>query len=178
MEAKDQALASALNGVFLGPAVVRGVMEGALLVDMDGELQRAALALAYPYRSEPGDIVLVLGQEDHFYVLGVLDGKGVTRLDFPGDVELRAAGQFRIQSAVGLELDSDHIAIRADRLDVVVRTVRERIVSLYRRVQGTIRTVAGRERTTIEHQSSLHAGRIVRKAEGDVIVDGRQIKLG
>jgi hypothetical protein len=179
MEALDRAVvSSSISGVFLGPAVVRGVMDRVLLVEIDGSLERAQLALAYPYCPAVGDVVLVLGQESTMYVFGVIEGRGLTRLDFPGNVELRAAGHLRIEGGAGLELDSTRIAMRADRLDVAVRTVREHIVSLYRRVEGTIRTVAGREKTTIAKQSILHAGRIVHKASDDVIVDGRQIKLG
>ncbi|MDZ4803529.1 MAG: DUF3540 domain-containing protein [Candidatus Eisenbacteria bacterium] len=164
--------------LILGPAIVRGAMEGALLVDIHGELHRAQMALVYPYRPVPGDIVLVLGQGDTLYVTGVLDGKGLTRLDFPGDVELRAAGKLRLGAKEGVELDSEQITMRADRLVMTVTTVRQQMASLYQHVTGTLRTIAGRQRTSVEGHSTLHAKKIIRKAEDDVIVDGRTIKLG
>jgi len=179
MEAKEhQIVGDPAEGLILGPALVRGVMEGALLVDINGGLHRAQMALVYPYRPVVGDVVLVLGQEDRLYVTGVLDGKGLTRLDFPGDVELRAAGKLRLEGKEGVELDSERISMKAERLDMAVTTVRQHCASFYQRVTGTLRTIAGRQRTTVEKQSTLHARKIVRKAEEDVIVDGRQIKLG
>jgi hypothetical protein len=178
METQTQPEVTPAAGVYLGPARVRGVMDAAILVEINGGLERATLALAYPYLPALDDTVLVLGQDDRFYVFGILDGHGVTRLDFPGDVELRAAGRIRLESRVGLDLDSDRITLRAERLDMVVRTVTEQFVTLYRRIEETLRTVAGREKKTIENESTLHAGRIVRKAEGDIIMDGEQIKLG
>ncbi len=173
-----QSVTEAAPGLILGPALVRGVMEGALLVDINGELHRAQMALVYPYRPVVGDVVLVLGQDDRMYVTGVLDGKGLTRLDFPGDVELRAAGKLRLEGKEGVELDSERISMRAERLEMAVTTVRQQCASFYQRVTGTLRTIAGRQRTTVERQSTLHAQKIVRKAQEDVIVDGRQIKLG
>jgi hypothetical protein len=168
----------AAPGLILGPAIVLGAMDGVLLVDIDGELHRAQMALAYPYRPVPGDIVLILGQDDRMYVTGVLDGKGLTRLDFPGDVEVRAAGKLRLEARQGVELDSDQITLRADRLLMMVTTVRQQMASLFQHVTGTLRTIAGRQRTSVEGHSTLHAKRIVRKAQDDVIVDGRTIKLG
>jgi hypothetical protein len=170
--------AVAAPGLTLGPAIVRGAMDGALLVDIDGELHRAQMALVYPYRPVPGDIVLVLGQNDRIYVTGVLDGKGLTRLDFPGDVELRAAGRLRLDAKEGVELASEQITLRAERLLTLVTNVRQQIASLYQHVTGTLQTIAGRQRTTVEGDSTLHARKIVRKAEDDVVVDGRTIKLG
>ncbi len=178
MEAQNQAVIGSMPDTHLGPALVRGVMDAALLLEIDGELHRAVIALAYPYRPEVGDVVLTIGHEDDLYVIGVLDGKGLTRLDFPGDVELRSAGRMRLEAKEGINLRSDRITMSADRLDVTVKKIRERAVSIFRRVEGTLRTVAGRERKNIEKQSTLHAGKIVRKAVKDVVVDGRQIKLG
>jgi hypothetical protein len=179
MEAQNHTVAlSPEAGLVLGPAVVRGVMQGALLVDIDGALHRAQMALAYPYRPETGDVVLVLGQDDRMYVTGVLDGQGLTRMDFPGDLELRAAGRVRIAAKEGVDLDSCAVTIRANRIDMIAESVKEQFGSLLTRVSGTLRTMAGRQRTTVEESSSLHAKKIVRKAEGDVVVDGRQIKLG
>ena len=179
MEAETrQTITDLARDLTLGPALVRGVMHGAILIDIDGRLERAQMALAYPYRPEVGDVILVIGREDQFYVTGVLSGKGVTRFDFPGDVELMAGGTLRLASRAGVEVSGERISMRADRLDVAVTTFRQSVSSFYQRVTGTLRTVAGRQRTTVEKESTLHAGRIVRKAQEDVIIDGRQIKLG
>ena len=179
MEAQaHESVMTAPAGLILGPATVRGAMEGALLVDIDGELHRARMALAYPYRPVVGDIVLVLGQDDNVYVTGVLDGQGLTRLDFPGDVELRAAGRMRLDAKQGVELDSERIVLRANRLEMTVTSIRQQAASWVQHVTGTLRTIAKRQQVTVEEQSSLHAKKIVRKAEDDVIIDGRTIKLG
>jgi hypothetical protein len=179
MEAQArQTLNEPTPGVRLGPAQVRGVMDGALLIDLDGDLARATMALAYPYRPAVGDTVLVMGQDDRWYVTGVLDGKGLTRMDFPGDLELRAAGRVRIESQSECTIDAPRLVMRGDRLEMAITAIRQQAASLYQQVSGTLRTIAGRQHTTVEKQSTLHARKIVRKAEDDVIVDGRQIKLG
>ncbi|TPW14355.1 MAG: hypothetical protein FD129_1100 [bacterium] len=177
-QAYESVMPAVAPGLILGPAVVRGAMEGALLVDIDGTLHRAQMALVYPYRPVAGDVVLVLGHEGRMYVTGVLDGKGLTRLDFPGDVELRAAGRMRLEARQGVELDSGRITMRADQLDMAVTTLRQTMASLYQHVTGTLRTIAGSQRTSVENLSTLHAKKIVRKAQDDVIIDGTQIKLG
>lgn len=168
----------AAPGIRLGPARVRGVMDGALLIDMDGQLARATMALAYPYRPAVDDMVLVMGQDDRWYVTGVLDGKGLTRMDFPGDLELRAAGRVRIESQQECTIHAPRIVMRGDRLEMVITAIRQQVASFHQQVTGTLRTIAGRQYTTVAMQSTLHAKKIVRKAEDDVIVDGRQIKLG
>jgi hypothetical protein len=179
MEAQTHPLVSdAAAAVRLGPARVRGVMDGALLIDIDGALARATMALAYPYRPAVDDVVLVMGQDDRWYVTGVIDGRGLTRMDFPGDLELRAAGRVRIASQQECAIDAPRIVMRGERLEMAITAVRQQVASLYQHVTGTLRTIAGRQHTTVEAQSTLHARKIVRKAEDDVIVDGRQIKLG
>jgi len=179
MEAQTQesGMPMAAPGLILGPAVVRGAMEGALLVDIDGELHRAQMALVYPYRPVPGDIVLVLGQDDRMYVTGVLDGKGLTRMDFPGDLDLRAAGRVRIESQQECTIHAPRIVMRGDRLEMVITAIRQQVASFHQQVTGTLRTIAGRQYTTVAIQSTLHAKKIVRKAEDDVILGGRKNKL-
>jgi hypothetical protein len=48
-----------------------------LLTFLDRQIW-AVMALAYPYQPKEGDLVLTIGQEDDWYVIGVLKGRGET----------------------------------------------------------------------------------------------------
>ena len=78
---------------YLGPAEVTAVDLHDLTVRIGPEHEvDARLALAYPYQPVPGDLVLAIGHDDDYYVIGILRGSGKTELAFQGDVALRAVG--------------------------------------------------------------------------------------
>lgn len=161
----------------LGPAtVVAAGPEGVRILRPEGEVL-AQSALAYPYRPEPGDVVLAIGEED-VYVIGVLYGRGKTVFDAPGDLELRAKGRVAIVGEQAVEVRSPEIHLHADRMETFIRTVFERTVDCYRWVKNLLQTSAGRSRTVVEESATLQADRIVEVAKKDVRIDGERIHLG
>jgi hypothetical protein len=161
----------------LGPATVLEVTKSRLRLETPMRIAWAQLALAYPYSPQRGDVVLAIGDDD-LYVIGVLSSKGQTRLDFSGDVRLRASGVLQIEAGQRLALAAPTVSLRAGSLEVLAHKIVERFFDSMRCVRNTLRVVAGRQRIKVEEDSSLRAGSISEIARGDVRLDGKQIKLG
>lgn len=161
----------------VAPATVLDVGDGEVSLQREGGVASAKLALAYPYQPEAGDVVLVLGA-DELYVVGVLHGRGRTRLCVSGDLDIRADGILRLEAGREVRVLSPRVAVRADRIETIARSAFERVVSCYRWVREVLETRAGRSRTLVEGQYSVAAERIVERAEKHVKIDGKQIHLG
>jgi hypothetical protein len=160
----------------LGPAIVVETTNGKVLLETPTHLAWARLALAYPYSPQKGDFVLAIGGDD-LYVIGVLAAQE-TRLEFTGNVRLRASGTLHLEAGQGISLTAPAVTIRAGRLEILAHKIVERFFDSVRRVKNTLRVTAGRQRVDIEQDSSLRAGRISEIAREDVRLDGKQIKLG
>ena len=166
-------------GIYCGPAIVLEIEPACLKLQLPGGEVRAELALAYPYRPQPGDLVLALGAPDgDLYVVGVLRGKGRTCLSVEGDLQVEASGRLTLRGQAGVTLEGERVSIAAERYELSARSVIERFGNVYRWASGAIVTCAGRMRTVVERSATLAAGRIVQKAKQDVVIDGEQIRLG
>lgn len=163
---------------YLGPATVIAVVgELVMLATPAGEFE-AELALAFPYRPVQGDIVLTIGEEGNAWVIGVIRGSGLTEFSVPGDMRIEARGRISISGERGLALRAPRMELRADRLEVTAQAIVERSLRSYRWVKNAMQVTAGRLRTLVQGQATLHARRIVEQAEKDVLVDGERINLG
>ena len=97
----------------------------------------------------------------------------------PGDLCLRApSGSIELTAARGVTIKSPAVQIAARRLDVFARSAVERFGHAMRRVTETFEIHSGRVRTRVKGAYDIRAERILERAEGDVKIDGRQIKLG
>ena len=67
------------SGVRLGSAVIIDAVGERVTVAFEGASVTARLALAFAYTPLPGDLVLVIVQEEA-YVIGILSGRGTTSL--------------------------------------------------------------------------------------------------
>lgn len=142
----------------------------------EGE-REAVMALAYPYAPATGDALLVMTQDGDCYVVGVLQGRGRTLFQTPGDFEISAGGRVLIQGAE-VALQGQKVSLRADRFESTVRVVVERCLSAYRWVKDAMHVSLGRSRTVVREESVLRAGRIRQSAREDVSINGEQVKLG
>src|SRR5947209_7388200 len=112
---------------YLGPARVLQVADQQLLLELPDARAWGQTALAYPYQPEPGDSVLAIGHEDHWYVIGVLEGKGATSFTAPADLRLLAPrGKIELMSSGGVSIRSTTVQIAADRLEITARAVWEK----------------------------------------------------
>jgi hypothetical protein len=154
----------------------------------DGEAANATLALAVPYSPSTGDRVLVLGPDPaELYVVGVLQGRGTTTLDVPGDLHLRAArGAITIAASKGVlveseaqvELRAPHIGIHAGKLDLVATRIVQRAKDVYQWVSGLLQTKGKRVRIVVESTYHLRARRTYVKGTNEMNIDGDTINIG
>jgi len=148
-------------------------------LELPGERVWATMALAFSYEAVNGDTVLAIGQEGEWYVIGVLQGSGKTTMTVPGDFSIRApAGAIELSAARGVQIKSPSVQVIADKLEMLARSLVERFDHATRRVVGMFQVSSGRLRTRVGSTYDLKAGRILERADGDVKIDGREIKLG
>src|SRR5262249_15196091 len=104
-----------LATTYLGPARVLQAADNQLLLDLPEGRAWGQTALAYPYQPQAGDTVLAVGQEDQWYVIGVLEGKGVASFTAPADLRFLAPrGKIEMVSADGVHICSTAVQIVAD----------------------------------------------------------------
>lgn len=139
----------------------------------------AGNALAFPYQPERGDLVLAIGQQGKWFVIGVLKAKGAMHFQFPADAVFSAPrGEITLKAAKGLELHSPNVRLRAGKLELIARSVIEKADTAWRWIKGLMQVRAGRERTDIDEISQTTAKRFLVKAKEDVKLDGDKIYLG
>lgn len=169
----------AAPGMYCGPAIVVEIDGRSLRLQLPEREALATLALGYHYEPRPNDLVLALGPAGgDLYVVGVLQGSGAARLRVDGDLHVEATGRLHLHGGAGVNIGGTHVAVTAERYELLARSVVERLGNAYRWAQGVIMISARRTRTVVEEGATLAAGRIVEKAKKDVVIDGEQIRLG
>lgn len=165
---------------YLGPARILEVDGNRIQVSLpEGEEACALMALASPYAPVAGDVVLTIGHEGNYFVIGVLQGTGKTTFTVPGDLELRAPrGTINLVSGKGVGIRAPQFSVKAGKIRILARSIAEKFTSAMRRVTDLLQIRAGRMRTISENQYTVRAGRIVQRAKGDVKIDGKKINLG
>ncbi|MBL8736754.1 MAG: DUF3540 domain-containing protein [Planctomycetes bacterium] len=164
---------------YLGPATAIAVETGRALVMLPTAKAWATLALASGYTPAVGDVLLVIGKDETFYVIGVVAGRGQTKLVAHGDLEIQAPhGRIDLLARDGVTLRGGLVQIVAKTWETVAETVRQRFGELCCQVKGVLRTRAKRSETEVEDVHHTHAGRIVQHADKDVSIDGEKIHLG
>ena len=163
---------------YVGPARILDVIESRVVLQL-GDLEVPATVALTPYRPVCGDIVLAIGGETGYYVIGLLHGTGPTTITSPGDLNIIATnGVISLLSTKMVSLKSPTIRLNANRLDVAARAVFERFSTAYTWIKDNFQLRTGRMRTTVRDSYHLGAERIVEKARKDVTIDGDSINLG
>ncbi len=165
---------------YLGPAEVVEVMPHGVEVRLpDGAAARARLALAYPYEPAVGDELLVIGNEDGHYVIGVLSGQGRTSLAFRGDVDLRAeGGVLRLTSDRGVEVEAPEVTMLSGKLQQIAGAVAQKFTSLRQTVSELLSVHAGQAHSVVEGSSFSQSKSATILTEGKVTINGKAIHLG
>ncbi len=177
--AQLQSLPSNLPHSYLGPAEVLAESPASLTLSLrDGTEVEAALALGFSYQPTVGDRVLSIGNEDGFYVIGVLTTQGTARMSFPGDVELSAGGTLRLRALQGIEIDGAEVTIRAGKLEMMARRVSQRFDSMRQRVVGLLSVQAGKTHTVVEGADYKRAESSTLLTKEKVSINGKAIHLG
>jgi hypothetical protein len=164
---------------FLGAAKVLDVLDSRVALEMPDRKVWATVALAGLYRPVSGDVVLAIGGEGGYYVIGVLSASGPTVITSNGDLSLLAAnGSIHLVSTKGISARSPAMRFHAGRLEFVARSAFERFNTAYSWIKDNLQLRTGRMRTSVKESYHLGADRIVQKARKDVTIDGDSINLG
>lgn len=164
----------------LGPAEVLRVYPNEVEVRLkSGAFVRAQMALATPYEAVVGDLLLVIGDAEGHYVIGVLQGSGRSTLELPGDVELRAVnGTLRLSGDKGVEVAAPQMSVRVDSLQVIAGKVVQRFASLCQRVSDLLSVQAGERSTVVEGSSHEQAKTLTIVTEESARINGKGVYLG
>ncbi len=172
--------AEALSGRFLGAATVLGVGPASLEARLPtGEIVHPKLALAFPFTPAEGDSLLVIGQDERYFVIGVIESRGETHLKFAGNVEVHAVGgELELHGDQGVELHGPQIDIKTKRLNVVADKATEVFGTIFTRVKELMSVHAGSTDTVVRGQWSTRAKRATVTSEETVTINGKQVHLG
>jgi hypothetical protein len=145
----------------------------------DGKEASPTFALALPYAACEGDVLLLLGQDSEYFVVGVISGRGKTSLEIQGDVSLRAVGgALSLSGDQGLTLRAPHVEVHADKLSTVARSVVETFTSLFQRVTDVLHTHAREQVSIVDEGSYSQAKSTAIQTEETVTINGKEIHLG
>ncbi len=167
-------------GDYLGPAEVTQARGPSLEVELPGGRRvPTTIALALPYEPVAGDVLLVIGRGETYYVIGVIRGQGRTALAFHGDVELSSLdGRVIVTGQRGVELRGPEVEVHAGKLRMVADAVVQRFTSVCQRVTELLSVHAGESHTLVDEGSFAQAKRSVLQTEETVTINGKEIHLG
>jgi hypothetical protein len=144
-----------------------------------GECVHARPAFVVAYAPAEGDELLVARSAEGAFAIGVLDGRGRTCLDLPGDVTLRArGGQLNLTGDRGVTIESDEVQIVSRAMKVVADAAVHKLGSLVERVRGTVSQHLGARSAVIDGRDTVKARDLTLLTEETVAVNGKRIHLG
>jgi hypothetical protein len=165
--------------LYLGPASV--VQSGASEVEVElprGNRERARLALAYAYEPCVGDEVLVIGNADGHWIIGIIHGKGPSVLRFPADAELSAGGSLRITADRGVDVRAQDFSVTTQKIRMIASEVSHSFKTLRQRVQELLSVQAGQTHTVVEGSMHSQAKNATILTEEKVSINGKEVHLG
>ncbi len=165
---------------YLGPGRVLEVIGGAVRASLANELEvRADMALAFPYHPQPDDVLLIIGQDEAYYVIGVLKAQGDVALRFLGNVHLHALrGKLHLKGDDGVYVHGDTVELLGAKLKILAGSVVERADRVYRTARELLSQHLGEKRELITGEWHTAAGRANVATEGTVTINGKEIHLG
>jgi ABC-type ATPase involved in cell division len=171
------------NAVDLGTLITQ-----ARVLDVEGNQLRlqagervfgATLALAFPYKPQIGDVVLAIAQGDEAWVIGVIEGSGVTTFSAPADLEFRATrGRIVLSARDEIEIKSRNVNVVAENAQTLAENLTQQVGNLESIVRQTSILRAAESRTEIEQTCTLRAERVNVRGRKEVKIDGDLINLG
>ena len=167
---------------YLGPAKVIRKQGHSILVELengDANQVLASPAFTFPYEATADDMLLVLGQENNHFAVGVLSGSKPQTLEFPGDAHvLTVNGKLTLASDQAIELRAPKVTIRTGILRTIATTVVEKADSMRRWVRGMFALRAGESRRIVDGEDSTRCENSTTLAKDTVKIDGDQLHLG
>ncbi len=164
-------------GVRLGSAVIIDAVGERVTVAFEGASVTARLALAFAYTPLPGDLVLVIVQEEA-YVIGVLSGRGTTSLTAHGDLVLSAPhGRVLIEAGQKIEITTPQVEVQAQSITMTAVSLVQRMRSVFQSVTDLLHITAGQRHTQVVGVSMETTGRTYQRAEKEVVINGESVSI-
>jgi len=163
---------------YLGPARVMAVDGPRAQVETPDAFPWAQLAVAHCYRAQVGDTVLVVGKDDAWYIIGVLQGTGASTFTAPGDIEFNAPrGSIRLRASEGVQIKGALLELTGETIEIAAKSLVQTVQDAVTWARRLLRIRAGSINTDVEKTSHLKAGDIVEHAENEVRINGKTINL-
>jgi hypothetical protein len=164
----------------LGPARVVTATRSALEVELPGGDRRDAVpAFSVPVALAAGDTVLVIGQGEALYAIGVIRAEGAARVSFEGDLDLHAqGGVLTLHGDRGVKLHGPALEVLVERFSVIADAAVQKFTTLHQRVKDMLTLHAGESHTIVDETSLQRARKVALIAEETASVNGKQILLG
>ena len=144
----------------------------------DGARVAVTLATAAPYRPAAGDQVLVIGNDEGWYLIGVITALGPSAIAVEGDLTIEAQGQVRLVGRRGVAVEGPEVQLKGGRLLSIFDSVTQRCTNLFQSVRELASKQAGRMETTVEgthHTRAKNANIVTRER---VKINGKAVHLG
>jgi hypothetical protein len=165
--------------LYLGPAKVVQAQGTAVDVELPrGTRERARLALAYAYEPCIGDEVLVIGNADGHWIIGVIHGQGPAVIRFPADAELSAGGTLRITADRGVDVRAQDFSVTTQKIRMIASEVAHSFKTLRQRVQELLSVQAGQTHTVVEGSMHSQSKSATILTEEKVSINGKEVHLG
>lgn len=166
-------------GVTLGPAEIVSARSPEIEARLpQGQVVRVRVAVAYAYDPRPGDQVLVIGNSEGHYVIGVLSASGPAVLNFPGDAEVRAGGVLTLSADRGVAITAPRVAVEARRLETIASEVVSTFQTLRQRITELVSVHAGRSHTVVDGSIHTQSKDATILTEDTVSINGKAVHLG
>jgi hypothetical protein len=124
-------------------------------------------------------VLLVIGQGDDWWVIGVLAGRGKASLALQGDVAVRAVdGVLSLDGDRGVVVRGPTVDLHAGSLRTFARDALTTLESLVQRVAGLVSSHARQSYTLVEEDAVTQAKTAAIQTEGAVTINGKEILLG
>jgi hypothetical protein len=168
------------SDTLLGPARVVSLAASVLEVELPtGERRDAALAFPIPVALAAGDTVLVIGQGEALYAIGVIRAEGAARVSVEGDLDLHArGGVLTLHGDRGVTLRGPALEVLVERFSVLADAAVQKFTTLHQRVKDMLTLHAGESHTIVDETSLQRARKVALIAEETASVNGKQILLG
>lgn len=170
----------ALGGRYLGPATVTHAGAASLEARLPtGETICPKMALAHPFAPAENDSLLVIGEGDRYFVIGVIESTGETLLRFRGNVSVRAVdGALDLHGERGVELRGPKIDLETKKLSVLADKATELFGTVFTRVKELLSVHAGESDTVVHGQWENRSKRAAITSEEVVSINGKEVHLG
>ncbi|MCK5940783.1 MAG: hypothetical protein KAI24_02340 [Planctomycetes bacterium] len=170
-----------MTGVHVGAAKVLAIEgDGRPRVQLlTGSCEQLTASWALPFRYVPqvGDLLLVLGQIDRYWVTGIVQGDGRSELAFRGDLTVHADKTMHVGGDGGVRLHAPTVVVATETFEATANHVQERADEHDTEVRGTIDERAGTSERIIDEDDEVTAARHSTVAGRCVRIDGDLLRL-